>query len=169
MRKFIVFVIIVIFSATLYKLNEYKNINYVKENYIKDKLNVNILTIDKLNLKEIVKKQSIKSKNIKEVVMFEEFGRPDKKNVNTILGAHSGYGKKAKFKDLNKLSLNDEAKFYYKEKEYIYKVIEKFLVHQKDFTILNNVKDKTTLTLLTCNSFNNNYRLIVVLELIDFA
>lgn len=168
MRKFIFIIFIVIFSLFLLKFYKYKNIIYIKENYKKDNLNYNILTIDKINLKEIVKEDTIKSKNISEVVLFKEFGRPNKKYSNTIIGAHSGTGRKAKFKDLNKLSLNDKIEFYYANETYKYMVIEKFFIHEKDFTILNDIRNKTTLTLITCNNSDDKYRLVVVLELIDF-
>jgi len=168
MRKFIFIIFIVIFSLFLLKFYKYKNIIYIKENYKKDNLNYNILTIDKINLKEIVKEDTIKSKNISEVVLFKEFGRPNKKYSNTIIGAHSGTGRKAKFKDLNKLSLNDKIEFYYANETYKYMVIEKFFIHEKDFTILNDIRNKTTLTLITCNDSDDKYRLVVVLELIDF-
>ena len=135
MRKFIFIIFIVIFSLFLLKFYKYKNIIYIKENYKKDNLNYNILTIDKINLKEIVKEDTIKSKNISEVVLFKEFGRPNKKYSNTIIGAHSGTGRKAKFKDLNKLSLNDKIEFYYANETYKYMVIEKFLFMKRFYYI----------------------------------
>lgn len=169
MRRIIIVLtfLLLIIVLTINSFDNQKE-KYIKQNYLKDKLNYNILSINKIDLIEIVKYESIDSKNIMQVVMFKDFGKPNVKNTNTILAAHSGSGNKAKFKNLDKLSLNDKAKFYYNGVEYNYKVIEKFLVHEKDFTILNNILEKTTLTLMTCDTKNDDYRLIVVLELIDF-
>ena len=168
MRKVIIVIPILIIGFLIYKGYDYKKIEYIKDNYLKDKLKYNILTISKINLKEIVEEETIESNKISEVVMFKEFGRPNKEYTNTILGAHSGIGTKAKFKDLDKLSIGDNLKFYYEKKEYNYEAIDKFFVHEKDLTILNSVKNKSTLTLITCNDSNDDYRLIVVFELIDF-
>lgn len=165
MRKIVVFILSLIILILIYNGYNYKNTEYIKNNYLKLKTNLNIINIEKISLKEIVKDETITSKNINDVVMFKEFGRPNIKNTNTIIGAHSGIGRKAKFKDLEKISINDKVQFYYKEKEYNYVVIEKFFVHEKDLTVLNNIRNKTTLTLLTCNSLNDEYRLIVILEL----
>ncbi len=165
MRKIVVFILSLIILILIYNGYNYKNTEYIKNNYLKLKTNLNIINIEKISLKEIVKDETITSKNINDVVMFKEFGRPNIKNTNTIIGAHSGSGRKAKFKDLEKISINDKVQFYYKEKEYNYVVIEKFFVHEKDLTVLNNIRNKTTLTLLTCNSLNDEYRLIVILEL----
>lgn len=170
MRKIIIFIIILLTSVIfLYKGFEFKNIEYIKQNYYKKSLNVNLLTIDKLSIIQIVKLKPINSKVIKGVVLFEEFGRPNIKNSNTIIGAHSGSGRNAIFSSLDKLDIRDEILFYYDEKEYKYSVIKKFLVNEKEMKILNNIKDKTTLTLMTCNEKNDKYRLIVILDLIDFA
>ncbi len=168
MRKIILIILVVVIAFLLFKSYEYKNIEYIKENYKKDNLNYNILTIDKINLKEIVKEETIKSNNINDVVLFKEFGRPDIKYSNTIIGAHSGEGKKAKFKNLNKLSINDKIEFYYNNNSYKYVIIEKFFIHENDLTILNDINNKTVLTLITCKDSNDEYRLVVVLELIDF-
>ncbi len=168
MRKVICFIVFVL----LVLLTIYLSLPAITSNQIinlnKDKLGITVLKIDKINLKEMVYEDTIKSKSIKGVVLFKEFGRPNKNNTNTIIGAHSGDGVYSIFTDLDKIGIDDVAYLSYKNISYKYKVINKFLVKENNNKILNNITNKTTLTLFTCNEKNDKYRLIIVFELIDF-
>ncbi len=169
MRKIIyIFIFVLIIFLLIEKSISLSTTNYIKENYYKEKMDVYIITIDKINIKHIIKEDSIKSKKIKDIILFKEYGRPNIKYSNTIIGAHSGNGKHSFFTDLSNIEIKDEIKIYYKKIEYIYKVIDKFYINEYDFKILNNINNKTTLTLFTCSEKDNRYRLIVVSELIDF-
>lgn len=150
-------------------LSFYKEPIHITNIFSKDKINLSYIEIEKIGLKEKVIEDSIFEKKITEIVMFEEYGRPDLMYSNTIIEAHSGGGKHSFFTDLDKLNIDDVVYFYYKEKKYKYKVIKRFYVDQKETKILNNIKDKTTLTLFTCNEENNNYRLVLLLDYIDFS
>lgn len=168
MRKLICVFVLLLIIFIIEKSISLNKINYIKENYYKDKIDIYLITIEKINIKNIIKEDTIKSEKIKDIVLFKEYGKPNIKNSNTIIGAHSGNGRNSFFTNLNNIEIDDEIKLYYKEIEYIYKVIDKFYIIESDFKILNNIKNKTTLTLFTCNENNNKYRLIVVSELIDF-
>lgn len=168
MRKLICVFVLLLIIFIIEKSISLNKINYIKENYYKDKMDIYLITIEKINIKNIIKEDTIKSEKIKDIVLFKEYGKPNIKNSNTIIGAHSGNGRNSFFTNLNNIEIDDEIKLYYKEIEYIYKVIDKFYIIESDFKILNNIKNKTTLTLFTCNEDNNKYRLIVVSELIDF-
>ncbi|MDD2625638.1 MAG: sortase [Bacilli bacterium] len=168
MRKLICVFVLLLIVFIIEKSISLNKINYIKENYYKDKMDIYLITIEKINIKNIIKEDTIKSEKIKDIVLFKEYGKPNIKNSNTIIGAHSGNGRNSFFTNLNNIEIDDEIKLYYKEIEYIYKVIDKFYIIESDFKILNNIKNKTTLTLFTCNEDNNKYRLIVVSELIDF-
>ena len=93
--------------------------------------------------------------------MFDETGRPDVVNTNTVIGAHSGYGENAIFNDLKELDKNDEIYLIYENKEYKYIVDEVKEVDQYDLSILNNI-DKSILTLLTCKISNISKRIVVI-------
>lgn len=168
MRKLICVFVLLLIVFIIEKSISLNKINYIKENYYKDKMDIYLITIEKINIKNIIKEGTIKSEKIKDIVLFKEYGKPNIKNSNTIIGAHSGNGRNSFFTNLNNIEIDDEIKLYYKEIEYIYKVIDKFYIIESDFKILNSIKNKTTLTLFTCNEDNNKYRLIVVSELIDF-
>lgn len=168
MRKLICVFVLLLIVFIIEKSISLNKINYIKENYYKDKMDIYLITIEKINIKNIIKEDTIKSEKIKDIVLFKEYGKPNIKNSNTIIGAHSGNGRNSFFTNLNNIEIDDEIKLYYKEIEYIYKVIDKFYIIESDFKILNSIKNKTTLTLFTCNEDNNKYRLIVVSELIDF-
>lgn len=95
------------------------------------------------------------------IVMFDETGRPDMINTNTVIGAHSGYGENALFNDLKKLSINDVIYLIYKNEEYRYIVNEIKEVDQYDLSILDDT-DKSTLTLLTCKITDTSKRIVVI-------
>lgn len=122
------------------------------------------IEINKINLKENLYLDSITSEDIKGVVLFKEYGRPNVEYSNTIIGAHSGTGENVYFNDIDKLKLGDEIFIYYKNIKYKYVVIDKYEVIETDLTPLNSMKNKTILTLITCNSIDNTKRVIVVSE-----
>lgn len=167
MRKIILILFIILGLLVLIDNNILCN-NYIVNNYNDDKMGATIISIDKINLKEKVYEDTIYSKTIKGIVLFKEFGRPDIINSNTIIGAHSGNGRYSFFTDLDKMDIEDIVYLSYKEVKYKYVVKEKMLVYEKDNKILKKFNEISTLTLFTCNEKNDEYRLVIVLELIDF-
>lgn len=122
------------------------------------------IIIDKINLKENL--YSIKSKQNtieKHVAFLKQSDYPDKENGTVIILAHSGIGKKAYFKNLDKLELNDIVILEYKKK-YYYKVT-KITEYKKDGTLRfkpNN--NKSILILTTCKPHDNTKQLTIILE-----
>lgn len=110
----------------------------------------------------------ISSKNdiIREVVMFEECGRPNIANSNTVIGAHSGSANYAYFNEISLLDYGDIIILTYKNKTYNYMVIEVKEVEDNQTEILEN-KDKSMLTLLTCKIKDNTKRIVVVANLVN--
>ena len=123
----------------------------------------NKIIIDKINIDREYKISSIKDFVIG-IVMFEETGRPNKENSNTVIGAHSGYGDNALFNDLKKLDKDDEIYLIYDNVEYKYRVNEIREVSEYDLSILDN-KDSSILTLLTCNLDDKSKRIVVISHL----
>lgn len=167
-KKISVFIVVtVLCSICILKLNSIYKINYVKENYS----NINskeiwVLDIPKIGLKEIVNIADIKSNKINGVVLFNNYGRPNKKYSNTIIGAHSGTGWNAYFNNIYKLIFGDEIIIYYNAVVYKYKVINNYDTDETDLTPLNKIEKRTTITLITCMSNNRKKRVIVVAELL---
>ena len=150
------FIIILIISLILNGCSSY---DYNK------KLNSYIIKIDKINLNMEYK---ISSKNdiIREIVMFEECGRPNITNSNTVIGAHSGSANYAYFNEINLLDYGDIISLTYKNKTYNYMVIEVKEVEDSQIEILDN-KDISMLTLLTCKIKDNTKRIVVVANLVN--
>ena len=151
--KFIIYICICLFlTGCSYK--------YVSLDITKD----NSIIIEKININEKYTIDSIDN-FVNGIVMFKENGRPDKENSNTVIGAHSGYGKNAYFNDLNKLEKDDIIKIIYNNAEYKYIVIDKKIVDETDLSVLEDSNDNI-LTLLTCKIGNNTKRIIVISKLI---
>jgi sortase A len=165
MRKILsIFLLISLFAGILLLIvpeSNSKEIINTTSNKTIDNWTINIT---KINLNEIVKLASIKSNNINGVVLFEEYGRPNEKNSNTIIGAHSGIGLNAIFNDIDKLEIGDIILLYYERVHFTYEVVNKYQVIETDLSPLNKGNNKTLLTLITCNKNNNRKRVIVVSE-----
>ncbi len=168
MRILIVCIISTII-LTFWGISFFKERTHINNVFEKDRAGISYLEIKKIKLKGIVSEESVYSKKIKGIVMFKEFGRPNLTNTNTVIGAHSGNGSNSFFTNLDKIELGEKVNYFYKGKKYEYKVIKKFFVDESNTKILNNIKEKTTLTIFTCNEVDNNYRLILLLEPFDFT
>ena len=130
--------------------------------YNKESNSYNI-KIDKINLDmeyKILSKDSI----IREIVMFEECGRPNIVNSNTVIGAHSGSASYAYFNEISLLEYGDIITITYDNKIYNYMVTEIKEVNDNQIEILEN-KDRSILTLLTCKIKDNTKRVVVVASL----
>jgi LPXTG-site transpeptidase (sortase) family protein len=123
-----------------------------------------VINIPKINLNEIVRLTTIKSKDINGVVLFKEYGRPNKKESNIIIGAHSGIGPNAIFNNIDKLEVGDTVFFYYERVHFTYRVVKKYQVAETNLSPLNKGGNKNLLTLMTCSKNNSKKRLIVVSE-----
>lgn len=130
-----------------------------------EKLNSYNIKIDKINL-NMEYKISSKNNKIREIVMFEECGRPNITNSNTVIGAHSGSASYAYFNKINLLEDGDIINITYEDKIYNYMVIEVKEVDDNQIEILEN-KDRSILTLLTCKIRDNTKRIVVVANLIS--
>lgn len=90
---------------------------------------------------------------------------PDINMGNLILASHSGNSPISYFKNLDKLKENEEIQIIYKQKRYIYKIktIYKVVKHGS-IEILRN-KNKTCLTLITCDKTDKNKQIVIIGEL----
>lgn len=163
--KFIIYeikAILLILSFVL--ISNAFNTNYETE-YFYDTHENFIIEIPKINLRKHFLTKDIKEPVVG-IVVFSNYGRPNIKNSNTIIGAHSGSGINAYFNDLNELEINDIVYLYYYNELYKYIIVNKYEIIETDLQPLNNVYYKSTLTLLTCKKNNNKYRLVLVGELV---
>jgi len=123
----------------------------------------NSINIKSLNLNNKYSISSVKD-NVEGIVLFIEFGKPDLENSNTVIGAHSGFGSNAYFNFLSNLKEKSEILLYYNGLKYKYFVEKVMIVDKSEIDILNN-KDYSTLTLISCNIYNLDERIIVISRL----
>ncbi len=123
------------------------------------------IIINKIKLKENLYDINSKNNTIEKHVSFlKESDYPDKKHGTVIILAHSGIGKLAYFKNLDKLTLDDKVVLIYKNITYHYKVT-KIIERVKDGTIrFKEDKEKDNLILTTCKPHDSKKQLTIILE-----
>lgn len=127
---------------------------------------IGYLEIKKINLKQgLVSKKSYYNDVKYNIQMLSTSDYPDKKLGNVILAGHSGYGYLAFFKNLYKLSKGDEAKIYYKNYIYTYKIVNIYDVPKVGIVKINRDTSKTCLTLITCTHNSKTKQTVYILEL----
>ncbi len=99
----------------------------------------------------------------KNVIILKGSSMPDKNGV-LLIGAHSGTGKYAYFKNLNKININDVVEIKYNNKIYKYKVVKKYLDEKDGSISFNNSNNSRKLILYTCNPNDKKNFLVVVCE-----
>ena len=120
------------------------------------------VVIDKLGINNKIYAKNSKLNNIDENVMImNESDYPDKENSTVIIGAHSGVGEKAYFKDFDKLEIGDTVTLKYKDKDYVYKITN-IKKDDKDGKISINYNEKgNRLILYTCYPHDKTSYMVV--------
>ena len=128
---------------------------------------IGVLEIPSINFKrgflDMNDKNNTVSKNIQ---VLKDSDYPDVVNGNLIIAGHSGSGRIAFFKNLYTLSSGDESYIYYKNKKYIYKMIESYEVQKTGIVPIKNYSNKTILTLITCSQ-DEEKQIVFINELIE--
>lgn len=81
---------------------------------------------------------------------------------NFILYAHSGNSSIAYFKNLNKVSLNDDIYVYVDGVKYHYQIVEMYNVEKTGTVNVLASETEKYITLITCSRTNKNQQLIVI-------
>lgn len=89
---------------------------------------------------------------------------PNEENGNVIIAGHSGSARISYFRKLDKLDIDDEISIDYQNKNYTYKVTNKYLIEKTGSAEIIKSKNKNTLTLITCKH-NTNYQIVIIAEL----
>ncbi len=159
--------IVTLFILTPEQINEPKriikkitpkiaNININKDEQVSQKEQpIGKVQIPKINLNKNLYKIGSKLNNVEENVTILESDLPS----IIVLAAHSGTGKNAFFKDLNKLNINDTINLTYTNNHYTYNVINIFEQDKSGYITINE-KEYDRLFLTTC-SYNKNKQLII--------
>ncbi len=126
---------------------------------------IGILKIPKINLERGLVDRNSYSNNVNyNIQILSNSSMPDEKNGNVILAAHSGNGRTAFFKNIDKLVINDEVIIDYKNKTYKYKIIDIYDIEKTGKAKIIRNNNVNTLTLVTCRH-NTNNQIIVICEL----
>lgn len=119
------------------------------------------IIIKKLNIRNnLYKKESIHNNVDKNITILNNSIDPTNENSIMFIAAHSGTGKLAYFKDLNKLDINDEVILVYKNEKYIYEVT-KIWEEDKNGYIHVKKEDKKQLILTTCSPTKDDKQLVI--------
>ncbi len=155
--------------------NEQENIN-TEEESTEEKVEtktetkidyVAVIKIPKINLEKGLCKKDTWCNNVnRNVQILDEASYPDNENGNFILAGHSGSGRTAYFRNVDKLKLDDAISIIYNGFEYKYKVVNIYDIEKTGTADIIRNKDKTTLTLITCRH-NTNKQIIVISELVE--
>lgn len=147
------------------EINTIKNHNQVKissgnKSEVKNEI-IGEIIIKKIKLKNnLYKKESIHNNVDKNITILNESIEPNKTNSIMFIAAHSGTGKLAYFKDLDKLEINDEIILIYKNKEYKYKVKEIYEENKNGYIHVKK-ENKKQLILTTCSPTKDDKQLII--------
>ena len=129
---------------------------------------IGYLTIPKINLtKGFLDKRSIENDVEKNIQIVEGSNYPDTERGNLIIAGHSGTGWKAFFNDLYKLQIGDTAYITYKNKKYIYNIVNIYTQPKTGKLAIYRNYDKTTLTLITCTNNVSTTQTIYIAELVS--
>jgi len=133
--------------------------NLKKDSYIA------ILEIPKIKIKRGLFAIHNKNNTVdKTIQIITPSDMPDIENGNLTLAAHSGTGRIAFFKNLNKLQIGDEIILYFNQTKYTYKV-RNIYEEKKDGDIeIRKNPNTTTLTLTTCKPKEKDKQLILISE-----
>lgn len=143
----------------------------VKEEELPEEISneyIGYLNIPKINLtKGFLDIRSPENDVEKNILVVEGSNYPTTNKGNLILAGHSGTGWKAFFNDLYKLEVNDTAYVTYKNKKYVYRIVNIYTQPKVGKIAIYRNYDKTTLTLITCTNTSSTTQTIYIAELIS--
>ena len=128
---------------------------------------IGVLKIDKINLeKGLVAKTSPYNNVDINVQILKESDMPNVDKGNVILAGHSGNGRTAYFRNLDKLVKDDIVSVFYNGYEYKYKVVNIYDIDKTGIAHIIRNANKNTLTLITCRD-KTDKQIIVICELVE--
>lgn len=128
-----------------------------------------VLKIPKINLERgLVSPNSYLNDIRHNVAFLEDSVMPDQSNGNVILAAHSGNARISYFRNLDKLSMDDQVMIDYKGKTYTYSVVHIYDIEKTGKAKIIRNQNTNTLTLITCRH-NTNNQIVIICELLDVS
>ena len=160
--------IILIYIVICISIYQNNNIISIKNNYINKISNGNIkkdiigsIYIKKININNYLYNINSKHNNVNENITILY-----KNNNLIVIAAHSGIGRLSYFKDLNKLTINDEIIININNIKNKYIVINKWEEEKNGYINFNKTYENE-LILTTCSPTSNNKQLIIESKKVD--
>ena len=126
-----------------------------------------VIEIPDINLKTgIIKTNNNYTTMNRNVSIYSSSDMPDKEFGNFILFAHSGNSRVSYFKNIHLLNKDNIITIYYHNKQYNYRVIQKYETLMNDSSVLKNDNNNKIITLITCKKNNSKKRIIVIGEIV---
>ena len=139
---------------------ENKNVDETDYDYIA------VLEIPKINLKRGLSQDKYYNNVNRNVEILKGSTMPNISKGNFILAGHSGSGRVAYFRNLNKLTIGDISYIYYGGIKYTYKVNNIYDIEKTGTATITRDLNKTTLTMINCRH-NTNKQIVIISELIN--
>ena len=128
---------------------------------------IGVLEIPSISLKKGFVDISSKYNNVNyNLEILKDSDMPNITNGNFIIASHSGTGRIAYFKNLDKLKIDDISYIYYDGIKYTYKTTNIYDIEKTGSATIHRNKNKTTLTMITCRS-KTNKQIVVIAELVS--
>lgn len=128
---------------------------------------VAIVKIPKINLiKGLYSKDNVLNNVDTNIAILPESDMPDQEHGSIILASHSGNSRIAYFKNLYKLTKNDQVMIDYENKTYIYSVTKMYEIEKSGQAFIDRNNNKTSLILITCKH-NTDKQIVIICELIE--
>lgn len=125
-----------------------------------------VLEIPKINLKRGLSQDKYYNNVNRNIEILKGSTMPNISKGNFILAGHSGSGRVAYFRNLNKLTIGDISYIYYGGIKYTYKVNNIYDIEKTGTATITRDLNKTTLTMITCRH-NTNKQIVIISELIN--
>ena len=145
---------------------EYDSVNNLNnfESYIA------VIEIPKINLRqELYDLDSLNNDVNKHIEILHGSDMPNVMNGNLILAGHSGNSKISYFKNLNELIIGDVTTIYYQNVKYSYKIVNIYKADKTGYVEITRNKNKSVVTLITCDKKDKNKQLVIIAELDSFT
>lgn len=127
-----------------------------------------VLEVPSINLKRGLVDYNSKYNNVKyNIQIINEIGLPIVESGNLILAAHNGTSSVSFFNNLYKIETGDVINLYYKGYKYIYMYSNNYEVNKDGTVEIYRDRNKTTITLITCDKNKDDKQLVFVGYLVD--
>lgn len=152
--------IILLLNILRFKYIEYR-ITVKEENKIITKETTNeekyllTLEIPKIKLKRKIYNLESKNNNVnKNIELLKPFIEPSNKNGIIILAGHNGNSNVSYFNKLYKLTINDNIIIEYKQKKYVYQIVNIYDILKTGKALIKTSNYNNIIVLITCKGRN---------------